>query len=98
MEWRPFKRAEVRGRSSPEQFIHSFIPDIYIAPLQETYSEALPAQPRPNRKDFSSLVGRKQANYTTVIYHFIKMVARKALRDEDPANRMNTYLLNLNLT
>jgi len=22
-------------------FIHSFIPDIYIAPLQETYSEAL---------------------------------------------------------
>jgi len=22
-------------------FIHSFIPDIYIVPLQETYSEAL---------------------------------------------------------
>jgi len=24
--------------------IHSFIPDIYIAPLQETYSEALSVQ------------------------------------------------------
>ena len=34
-------------------FIHSFIPRIYIAPLQGTYSEALPAQPRLNREDLS---------------------------------------------
>ena len=30
--------------------IHSFIPDIYIAPLQETYSEGLSVQLRPKRK------------------------------------------------
>ena len=30
-------------------FIHSFIPDIYIAPLQETYSEALSVQLRSKR-------------------------------------------------
>ena len=31
------------------RFIHSFIPDIYIAPLQETYSEALSVQLRSKR-------------------------------------------------
>ena len=36
-------------------FIHSFISKIYIAPPQETYSEALPAQPRRYRIDFSNL-------------------------------------------
>ena len=31
------------------RFIHSFIPDIYIAPLQETYSETLSVQLRSKR-------------------------------------------------
>jgi len=34
---------------------HSFIPDIYIAPLQVTYSEALSVQLRPNRNVLRSL-------------------------------------------
>src|SRR6218665_118916 len=36
-------------------FIHSFIPDIYIAPLQETYSEALSVQLRSKRNVLRSL-------------------------------------------
>ena len=36
-------------------FIHSFIPDIYIVPLQETYSEALSVQLWPNRNVVRSL-------------------------------------------
>jgi len=36
-------------------FIHSFIPDIYITPLQETYSEALSVQLRPKRYVLRSL-------------------------------------------
>ena len=32
--------------------LHSFIPDIYIAPLQETYSEALSVQLRQKRNGF----------------------------------------------
>ena len=35
--------------------IHSFIPDIYIAPLQETYSEALSVQLRSKRNVLRSL-------------------------------------------
>src|SRR6218665_2896562 len=35
--------------------IHSFIPDIYIAPLQETYLEALSVQLRPKRNILRSL-------------------------------------------
>ena len=34
-----------------DEDIHSFISNIYIAPLKETYSEALPAQPRQYRLD-----------------------------------------------
>jgi len=34
---------------------HSFIPDIYIAPLQETYSEALSVQLRSKRIVLRSL-------------------------------------------
>src|SRR6218665_1360665 len=34
---------------------HSFIPDIYIAPLQETYTEPLSVQLRPKRKVLRSL-------------------------------------------
>src|SRR6218665_3532892 len=37
------------------RFIHSFIPDIYIAPLQETYSEALSVQLRSKRNVLRSL-------------------------------------------
>src|SRR6218665_1273029 len=36
-------------------FIHSFIPDFYIAPLQETYSEALSVQLRSKRNVLRSL-------------------------------------------
>src|SRR6218665_1438919 len=36
-------------------FIHSFIPDIYIAPLQETYSEALSVQLWSKRNVLRSL-------------------------------------------
>jgi len=36
-------------------FIHSFIPDIYIAPLQESYSGALSVQLRSNRNVLWSL-------------------------------------------
>jgi len=36
-------------------FIHSFIPDVYIVPLQETYSEALTVQLRPKRNVLRSL-------------------------------------------
>jgi len=36
-------------------YIHSFIPDIYIAPLQETYSEALSVQIRPKRNVLRNL-------------------------------------------
>jgi len=35
--------------------IHSFIPDIYIAPLQETYSEALSFQLRSKRNVLRNL-------------------------------------------
>src|SRR6218665_609946 len=35
--------------------IHSFIPEIYIAPLQETYSEALSVQLRSKRSVLRSL-------------------------------------------
>jgi len=35
--------------------IHSFIPDTYIVPLQETYSEAPSVQLRPNRNVLRSL-------------------------------------------
>jgi|SRR6218665_1766591 len=35
--------------------IRSFIPDIYIAPLQETYSEALSVQQRSRRNVLRSL-------------------------------------------
>src|SRR6218665_3784520 len=35
--------------------IHSFIPDIYIAPLQETYSEALSVHLRSKRNVLRSL-------------------------------------------
>src|SRR6218665_693721 len=38
-----------------ETFIHSFIPNIYIAPLQETYSEALSVQLRSKRNVLGSL-------------------------------------------
>jgi len=31
------------------EFIHSFISNIYIAPLQENYSEVLPTPARLNR-------------------------------------------------
>src|SRR6218665_660564 len=34
---------------------HSFIPDIYIAPLQETYTEPLSVQLRPKRNVLRSL-------------------------------------------
>src|SRR6218665_2463797 len=34
---------------------HSFIPDIYIAPLQETYTELLSVQLRPKRNVLRSL-------------------------------------------
>src|SRR6218665_749351 len=34
---------------------HSFIPDIYIAPLQETYTEPLSFQLRPKRNVLRSL-------------------------------------------
>jgi len=37
------------------RFIHSFFLDIYIAPLQETYSEVLSVQLGPKRNDFRSL-------------------------------------------
>src|SRR6218665_3173798 len=37
------------------QFVHSFIPDIYIAPLQETYSEALSVHLRSKRNVLRSL-------------------------------------------
>src|SRR6218665_445813 len=36
-------------------YVHSFIPDIYIAPLQETYSDALSVQLRPKRNVLRSL-------------------------------------------
>ena len=36
-------------------YFHSFIPDIYIAPLQETYSEALSVQLRSKRNVLRSL-------------------------------------------
>src|SRR6218665_1707902 len=36
-------------------FIHSFIPDIYIAPIQETYSESLSVQLRSKRNVLRSL-------------------------------------------
>src|SRR6218665_47699 len=36
-------------------FTYSFIPDIYIAPLQETYSEALSVQLQPKRDVLRSL-------------------------------------------
>ena len=36
-------------------YIHSFIPDIYIAPLQETYSEALSLQLQSKRNVLRSL-------------------------------------------
>ena len=36
-------------------FVHSFIPDIYIAPLQETYSEALSVPLRSKRNVLRSL-------------------------------------------
>jgi len=36
-------------------FIHSFIPDIYIAPLQETYSKALLVKLRSKRNVLRSL-------------------------------------------
>src|SRR6218665_3433783 len=36
-------------------FIHSFIPEIYIAPIQETYSEALSVQLRSKRNVLRSL-------------------------------------------
>jgi len=35
--------------------MYSFIPDIYIAPLQETYSEMLSVQLRPKRNVLRSL-------------------------------------------
>src|SRR6218665_2664574 len=35
--------------------LHSFIPDIYIAPLQETYSEVLSVQLRSKRNVLRSL-------------------------------------------
>jgi len=35
--------------------IHSFITDIYIAPLQDHYSEVLPTTPRPKRTVLSSV-------------------------------------------
>src|SRR6218665_1245355 len=35
--------------------VHSFIPDIYIAPLQETYSEVLSVQLRSKRNVLRSL-------------------------------------------
>ena len=38
-----------------ERLIHSFIPDIYIALLQEIYSEALSVQLRPKRNVLRSL-------------------------------------------
>src|SRR6218665_2876208 len=48
-------------------FLHSFIPDIYIAPLQETYSESLSVQLRSKRnalrilqKEDTLLRGSKQ--------------------------------------
>src|SRR6218665_3776546 len=39
--------------------VHSFIPDIYIAPLQETYSEALSVQLWPKRNVFKKVVERR---------------------------------------
>ena len=39
----------------PFLYMHSFIPDIYIAPLQETYSEALSVQLRSKRNVLRSL-------------------------------------------
>jgi len=44
-------------------FIDSFIPDIYIAPLQETYSEALSVQLRSKRNVLRSL--QKEDNTTS---------------------------------
>src|SRR6218665_3701176 len=35
--------------------LHSFIPDIYIAPLKDTYSEVLSVQLRPKRNVLKSL-------------------------------------------
>ena len=55
------------GYSNPDTlFIHSFIPDIYIAPLQETYSEALSVQLRPKRNVLRSL--EKEDTLTHIIH------------------------------
>ena len=45
----------MRNFTVQRSFIHSFIQDIYIAPLQETYSEALLVQLRPKRNVLRSL-------------------------------------------
>src|SRR5688572_29332522 len=42
-------------------FIHSFILSIYIAPLQDAYSGALPAQPRLKKKDYDEYADRTQS-------------------------------------
>src|SRR6218665_1706172 len=42
-------RSDRGGKYTAERFIHSFILNIYIAPLQENYSEALPTPARSNK-------------------------------------------------
>jgi len=44
---------------TPRKFCHSFIPDIYIAPLQEIYTEALSAQLRVKEKCLKKLAERR---------------------------------------
>ena len=48
-------KTETAGRSLGWGLIHSFIPDIYIGLLKETYSEALSVQIRSKRNVLGSL-------------------------------------------
>jgi len=50
--------------------IHSFIPDIYIAPLQETYSEALSVQLWSKRHVLRSLQKEALETYTYNYYYY----------------------------
>jgi len=51
-------------------FIHSFIPDIYLAPLQETYSEALSVQLRPKR---NALRGLQKTHISLIVGPYLNL-------------------------
>src|SRR6218665_2852414 len=84
------------------KFTHSFIPGIYIAPLQETYSEALSVQLRPKRNVLRSLQkedalfrGSKRSvrgSYNTIQFRLLKTIRIKTGRSQltQPQLRPNT--------